>query len=175
MTTMKQFRWFWAWDDEKEEVWLREMAQKGWHFQSVALPGYYTFESGEPRDDVYRLDHFVDNKNSKADYLQLFLDAGWDYMGEMNSWQYFRKTAVNGEIPEIFTDNESKAKKYQRILFFMVIVSLPIYLNAINLINNHTSTLSESLLTFVVFLFMIVYSYGILRLIIRLAQLKKKI
>jgi len=29
MTTMKQFHWFWAWDDEKEENWLREMAQKG--------------------------------------------------------------------------------------------------------------------------------------------------
>jgi len=29
MTTMKQFHWFWGWDDEKEENWLREMAQKG--------------------------------------------------------------------------------------------------------------------------------------------------
>ena len=69
MTTMKQFHWFWAWDDEKEEAWLREMAQKGWHFQSVTPPGNYTFEKGEPRDDVYRLDRFVDNQNSKADYL----------------------------------------------------------------------------------------------------------
>lgn len=174
MTTMKQFRWFWAWDDEKEENWLREMAQKGWHFQFVTLPGNYTFESGESRDDVYRLDYFRNNKD-KADYLQLFLDAGWDYMGEMNSWQYFRKTALNGETPEIFSDNESKAKKYRHILFLMMIVSLPIYLNVINLMNHRTSALSEPLLAFVMFLFMIVYSYGILRLIIRLAQLKKRI
>ncbi|PKN91685.1 MAG: hypothetical protein CVU44_17370 [Chloroflexi bacterium HGW-Chloroflexi-6] len=173
MTTMKQFRWFWAWDDEKEETWLREMAQKGWHFQSVTLPGNYTFEQGEPRDDVYRLDHFVDNKNSKADYLQLFMDAGWDYMGEMNGWQYFRKTAVNGVIPEIFTDNESKAKKYQRIMLYLVIF-LPIYINAINLVSKRTSTLSE-VFTFIMLLFMLLYSYGIIRLIMRVNQLKKKI
>ena len=173
MTTMKQFRWFWAWDDEIEETWLREMAQKGWHFQSVTLPGNYTFEQGQPRDDVYRLDHFVDNKNSKADYLQLFLDAGWNYMGEMNGWQYFRKTAVNGEIPEIFTDNESKAKKYQRIMLYLVIF-LPIYINAINLVSKRTSILSE-VFTFILFLFMILYGYGILRLIMRMSQLRKKL
>ncbi len=49
MTTLKQFRWFWAWDDEKEEKWLRDMAKKGWHFTSVSLPGNYYFEQGEPK------------------------------------------------------------------------------------------------------------------------------
>ena len=56
MTTLKKFRWFWAWDDEKEEQWLREMAQKGWHLLSVSIPGNYTFEQGAPKGYVYRLD-----------------------------------------------------------------------------------------------------------------------
>lgn len=172
MTSMKQFRWFWAWDDEKEEAWLREMALKGWHFKSVSLPGNYTFEKGEPRDDFYRLDFFTDSK-AKADYLQLFLDAGWEYLGEMNSWQYFRKTALDGEVPEIFSDNESKSKKYQRILLILL-VFLPIYINAINLMSQRQGTFSL-IFTFLMFVFLIFYGTGIIRLGMRVSQLKKKI
>ncbi len=172
MTTLKQFHWFWAWDDDKEEAWLREMAQKGWHFKSVTLPGYYHFEQGEPRNDFYRLDFFI-NPKAKADYVQLFWDAGWEYLGEMGSWQYFRKTAHENETLEIFSDNESKSKKYQRILLFLV-VFLPIYINAINLLNKHQDTLSL-ILTFFMFMFMILYGYSIIRLGMRVNQLKKKL
>ncbi len=42
------------------------------------------------RRKTYRLDYLVAPRD-KADYLQLFLDAGWAYLGEMNSWQYFHK------------------------------------------------------------------------------------
>lgn len=126
MTTMQQFRWFWAWDDEKEENWLREMSNKGWHFQRVDFPGNYRFEQGEPKDIVYRLDYLPDPKD-KPDYLQLFLDAGWDYKGQMNGWQYFSKEAVDGQAPEIFSDPESKVKKYTRLMLRLVIF-LPLYL-----------------------------------------------
>jgi hypothetical protein len=169
---MKEFHWFWAWDDEKEEAWLGEMARKGWHFQSVMLPGFYTFELGEPREDVYRLDFLTDYR-AKADYLQLFMDAGWEYMGEMGSWQYFRKTAREGEVPEIFSDNASKATKYRRVLLVLVIL-LPLFVNSLNLLNKHPGTFNQ-ILTFVMFLFMILYAYGIVRLGMRVKQLQKKI
>jgi hypothetical protein len=172
MTTLKQFHWFWAWDDDKEEAWLREMAQKGWHFKSVTMPGYYQFEQGEPRNDFYRLDFFI-NAKAKSDYVQLFSDSGWEYLGEMGSWQYFRKTATENETLEIYSDNESKSKKYQRILLFLV-VFLPIYINTINILNKRQDTLSL-ILTFVMFLFMILYGYGIIRLGMRMNQLKKKL
>ena len=172
MTMMKQFRWFWAWDDEKEEKWLREMAQKGWHFESVALPGFYTFAHGEPRDDAYRLDYFTDTRDF-ANYLQLFMDAGWEYKGAMSGWQYFRKTVVNGEAPEIFSDWESKAKKYQRILTILV-VFLPIFVVNLNNLNRRPGTFTE-ILTFVMFLFMLFFGYAIFRLGMRIIQLKKKV
>lgn len=172
MKTLKKFHWFWAWDDDKEEAWLREMAQKGWHFKSVTMPGYYHFEQGEPRNEFYRLDFFIDAK-AKADYVQLFLDAGWEYLGEMGSWQYFRKTAQGNETPEIFSDNESKSKKYQRILFILIVL-LPIYINFINLLNKNQDTLSQ-LLTFLMFAFMLLYGYSIIRLGTRVNQLKKKL
>ncbi len=112
METMKIFHWFWVWDDDKEEAWLREMSQQGKHFKSVNLPAEYVFETGEPMDYVYRLDYFIDRKDMPT-YLQIFEDAGWDYMGEMAGWQYFRIVNVNGETPEIYSDKASKAKKYQ--------------------------------------------------------------
>ena len=172
MTTMKQFRWFWAWDDEKEEAWLREMAQKGWHFQSATLPGYYSFEYGKPRDDAYRLDYFPNSKD-KANYLQLFLDAGWDYKGEMNGWQYFRKESANGEAPEIFSDPESKSIKCRRIMLFLVVL-LPLF------IFNTTHIFSRqdlfSFLASVVMLgFLVFFIYAVLKLLQRINQLKKKV
>ena len=172
MTTLKLFRWFWAWDDDKEESWLREMAQQGWHLQSVALPGRYTFEQGEPKDFVYRLDYFTEQKDI-VNYLQIFQDAGWEYVGEMNSWRYFRKEAAQGEALEIFSDNESKAKKYQRILFILVAI-LPILIVNVNNLSRLSDPFFE-VLTFVFFCILIFYGYIIIRLSMRVNALKKKL
>ena len=172
MTTLKLTRWFWAWDDDKEESWLREMAQQGWHLRSVALPGRYTFEQGEPRDFVYRLDYFTEQKDI-VNYLQIFQDAGWEYVGEMNSWRYFRKEAFQGEALEIFSDNESKARKYQRILFILV-AFLPILIVNVNNLNRLSNPFFE-VLTFVFFCILIFYGYIIIRLSMRVNALKKKL
>jgi hypothetical protein len=171
MTTKKEFHWFWAWDDEKEEAYLREMALGGWHFKAVTIPGYYTFEKGESRNDFYRLD-ILSNYKDKENYLQLFEDAGWSHVGEYGSWQYFRKTAVEGEILEIFTDNESKQKKYGRILLYLIIF-MPIYTVLLTRVNEVSSTFYK-IVTFVWFLFFLVYIYAMLMLIRRINQLKRK-
>jgi len=124
VTTLKRTKWFLPWQDEKEEAWLAEMSETGWHLKSVQLPCVYTFKQGEPRRDVYRLDYMLMKKDQLDEYLQIFQDAGWEYVGEMSNWRYWRKPAVGNENPEIFTDNESKIKKYQRLLgimaFFLV-------------------------------------------------------
>ena len=70
MTTITKYHWFWAWNDDKEEAWLRQMAQQGWHLSQVGFPSFYTFEQGAPRDVAYRLDFFTGGKD-KADYLQI--------------------------------------------------------------------------------------------------------
>ena len=50
-----QYRWFWAWDFEKEEKWLNQMAAQGWALVSV---GYcrYEFEACEPGSCAVRLE-----------------------------------------------------------------------------------------------------------------------
>ncbi|HLE51739.1 MAG TPA: hypothetical protein VI755_06730 [Anaerolineales bacterium] len=31
-TMIRKFRWFWPWQDENEEAWLKEMSQEGWQY-----------------------------------------------------------------------------------------------------------------------------------------------
>jgi len=125
-TYINKNKWFWAWQDEKEEAWLSEMAREGLHLEAVSL-GRYKFQKGEPADYVYRLDYQSLRSKDKESYLQLFEDTGWEHVGEMSGWRYFRIQAGEGEVPEIFRDAESKMGKYQRVMIYLVIF-LPIML-----------------------------------------------
>ncbi|HCU56765.1 MAG TPA: hypothetical protein DF984_00800 [Anaerolineaceae bacterium] len=53
-------KWFWAWQDEKEEQWLNAMSKQGYHLISPGSFGRYEFEQGEPKNYVYRLDFMSD-------------------------------------------------------------------------------------------------------------------
>ena len=117
--TIRKIKWFWAWQDEQEEAWLRSMSQRGWHLSSIGLPCIYRFRAGEPQDYVYRLDYQTLKKGDQQDYLQLFSDAGWEHLCHMSGWHYFRTEAIEGEAAEIFTDVESKVAKYKRLLIFL--------------------------------------------------------
>lgn len=123
-TYINKNKWFWAWQDEKEEAWLSEMAREGLHLEAVSL-GRYKFRKGAPADYVYRLDYQSLRSKDKESYLQLFEDTGWEHVGDMSGWMYFRIKASEGESPEIFSDTESKMGKYQRVMIYLVIF-LPI-------------------------------------------------
>jgi hypothetical protein len=129
---IQKSRWFWGWDDDKEEAWLTEMAKNGLHLQSAALFGKYTFAKGEPREMAYRLDFVPANKKDES-YFQLFCDAGWEYVGELSGWQYWRKEVKPGEAAEIFTDVDSKIQKYQRLFGFLAIIFLPFFMGMFNM------------------------------------------
>ena len=118
-TTFQKLKWFWPWQDQAEEAWLEKMSQEGNHLQSVQLPCTYIFSPGEARQYTYRLDYIRLDKAGLAGYLQLFQDAGWEYLGEMSNWRYWRKLTAAGETPEIFTDPESKLNKYKRMLVYL--------------------------------------------------------
>lgn len=167
---MTKFRWFGAWQDEKEEAWLRKMSLDGWHFQSIDFPGFYRFEAGEPRDYVYRLDFNTDIKGYQQ-YLQLFQDAGWEHLTQYGSWQYFRILALPGENPDIYTDNSSKIAKYRRVLTILLVFN-PIYIVLLNRFSN-----SEGLFQFIVFVLVmiieVIFIYAIIKLIQRIRHLQK--
>ncbi|MFC2072194.1 DUF2812 domain-containing protein [Chloroflexota bacterium] len=171
--TIRKFKWFWPWQDEQEEAWLRNMSQKGWHLSSLELPCIYRFRTGEPRDYVYRLDYQRFPKKDKQEYQQLFRDAGWEYICEMSSWpQYFRKEAREGETPEIFTDIESKVAKYKRVMAFLAfyVLILIVFLNNI-LIDNPYSW--WGIIRVIYLLVMGGLIYSIIKLMLRIKQLRR--
>ncbi len=176
---INKFKWFWAWQDDREETWLGEMSRQGLHLQHPVFLGQYTFEQGEPREYAYRLD-FVTNTKKKEDYYQLFKDAGWEHIGELGGWQYWRKEVMDGQVPEIFTDNASKIQKYQRLMGFMVIF-FPIYVvfltnyisRAILKSNGLFSTLYE-MLFFAFSGVVLILVFAMIKIMQRISSLKRK-
>jgi len=171
--TIRKYKLFFAWNDDKEEAWLSKMAREGWHLQSLGFPGSFTFTAGEPREDVYRLD-FIINRKDYQQYLQLFRDAGWEHVGEVGGWQYFRTRKQGNQMPEIYTDNASKAQKYARVIMPLIIF-LPIF---INLATRPVSMESRyydfySITKLVMSFIIMLYTYAMVRLLVRINRLKK--
>jgi len=96
------------------------MSREGWHLREVGFLRY-AFERGEPQDWVYRLDFRTSRETS--DYIEFVEGAGWQYIGKMSSWLYFRLPAGAGQPAELYTDVEGKISKYQRIIGVLVITS----------------------------------------------------
>ncbi len=164
------FKIFGAWNDEREEAWLSQMAQQGWHLVRPAL-GFYPFVQGDPKNIVYRMDYKSGDKDM-AEYLQLFADAGWQHVGKLGGWQYFRKEAAEGGTLEIYTDNKSKIQKYQRVIT-LLIVFLPILIIMLRGAGERTFAFMEVVKILQIGL-LVLYIYAIIRLTLRIEKLKKR-
>jgi len=174
--TIRKIKWFWPWQDEQEEAWLRSMSQKGWHLFSVGLPCIYRFRAGELLDYVYRLDYQTFPKKDKQEYQQLFRDAGWEHIGEMSAWQYFRKEVKEGETLEIFTDVESKVTKYKRVLTFLgffYIILIVVSVRGISIDNPYPWWGAIQAIQVLTLLILLLFTYAIIRLAIRIKQLRR--
>jgi hypothetical protein len=169
---MRKFKWYWPWQDEEQETWLTEMSHEGWHLSSVGLPSFYYFESGGPKDFVYRLDYRSHSKRDQEDYLQLFEDAGWEHVGEISGWQYFRKPAGAEGGLEVYTDPESKIEKYRRLLGFLLIILLPLFISLTSLVRRSDSTWMLILLL-VTSLLAVLYVFMCIKIFLRIRQLQR--
>ena len=110
-----KFKWFWGWQDDKQEAWLEAMSRRGLHLKRIRAFGRYVFELGEPKNFIYRLD-FDQKSGQDSEYFNLIEEAGWVRIAQVLGWQYWRKETAEGKSAEIFTDNESKIRKYRRLL-----------------------------------------------------------
>lgn len=129
-------KWFWAWNDDKEEKFLEEMAADGYKLKNVSI-GMYEFISSEPEKVRYQLDFKGINRMSEEEYLQIFEDAGWECADRLGSWYYFRKT-YDEEMPDlsIFSDNRSRLEKYRRIILVLFLTGFPLYYQLLILFPN---------------------------------------
>lgn len=170
---MTKFKWFWAWDDEKEEKWLEAMSQNGWHLVDPGFPCVYHFIKGEARSYSYHLDFRTGSFKSLQEYLQICRDAGWEMLGRMGSWYYFRKEYRGSEKPEFFSDKQSRIQKYKRLIVFLAIF-LPIMLNGMRIISQREASWAISAIG-ILYIFIIAgWIFVMVRLLLRIRQLKKR-
>ena len=174
MNTISKFKWFWAWQDEKEEAWLAEMAAEGLHLVSFSIPGFYYFQQGEPGNYVYRLDFQTMKSKDRDSYLQLFADAGWEHIGDMGGWVYFRHKVNGSEILDIYSDWESKMGKYYRLLFILVIF-LPIMIIMVTNISDYLRYREfMGILVAIPFSLFLLYTLAVVQIFRRMLQIKEK-
>lgn len=107
---------FFAWDFDKEERWLNEMAAKGLNLVSV---GYcrYDFESGVPGEYGIRLQLLEQHAAhpESEHYIEFLEETGAEHVGTYWRWAYFRKKKEAGGF-ELFSDNASRIKHLTRIM-----------------------------------------------------------
>jgi len=115
-----RIRFFTVWTEKKEMEWLDRMARDGWALTQV-VPFVYSFQRSAAGSYIHRADFRI-GKFDEEEYLSLFRDAGWEYLCRVGGWYYFRIDANVHPITEIYTDNSSKAQKYRRLLWFLLIV-----------------------------------------------------
>lgn len=121
-----KIKWFLPWQDREEEAWLEEMSRQGLFLVKAEIIGRYIFESNEPKLYAYRLD-YQDSLDDEKHYLKIYEDAGWKRVTTQGGWHYFRQEVKEGKAPEIFTDSETKIKKYERVKTLLLSM-MPLYL-----------------------------------------------
>ena len=180
-------RTFFAWQEEKEEKWLRAMSGKGWHLTRVGFFNY-RFEKGKPSDMIYKFDFKVLMKSGMDEYLLTFEDAGWEYIGNFGSWFYFRTNANGKHSLELYNDNRSMMEKYKRLLLFIAIINLPLisfslpnlYMRMIDMAEDsvlHNEVVFNIYFPFVMLLTIvaILSVYAAVRIFLKINRLKKDI
>lgn len=164
---------FWAWNFDKEEKWLNEMASKGLVLVSVGFCKY-TFEECTPGEYNIRLE-LLENLPSHAEsqhYIEFIEETGAQYLGSLFRWIYFRSKTENGEF-NLYSDTKSRIKQLNRVLALLVIISCSnVCIGISNIsVNGFSSQSMMGLMNVAIGLFI---AYGILRICLKRRKLKKR-
>lgn len=116
-----------------EQNWLEEQHSSGWKIISfdasikfIFDKCDYTFEKCEAQNYIYQIDYNESGK-SNDDYIQLFIDCGWEFVIQYKTWFYFRKLRTTEDIDlSIFSDNESRSEMCKKVLNGQIKKILPL-------------------------------------------------
>ena len=122
--TKRCIRYFGAWEAEKEERWLNQMANQGWFLTDVTSM-LYRFQRIEPKQWVYQLDFMEVSGDDFLDYQQLFSDAGWGYVTSLTNWHYFRADGDDTSVQKIHTDVHSRIGVLERVRRMVLLAGIP--------------------------------------------------
>ena len=171
-STKRVFKWFWAWNDRQEEAWLWKMSQDGWHLSAVSFPCVYTFQRGEPRHYVYRVDYVIGYRDYQA-YLQDLQKAGWTCLETLGAWHYFRIEANAGEYPEIHASQAEKIQHYQNMIL-TVFLALFLLLPADGFMLNRGAGVLAALFSILVSLLIALFIFALIMLLRRVMALRRE-
>ncbi|PFI79450.1 DUF2812 domain-containing protein [Bacillus cereus] len=174
METKRVFKFFTAWNLEKEEAFLRKMHQQGWALQKYNL--MYTFQKTEPKDVIYKADFrlvYRDSKEQQQEYFEIYEMSGWKRVTSFTRWNYFCKEVEEvNELPDIYSDKETKIQKFVELIQFvaiMFVMLIPVlYLCFLGV---SESGLYKGMVGFLV----CIYLYAFINLFRKIKKLKKEI
>ena len=103
-------KWFWAWEFDKEEQWLADMAARGKALLSVRY-ATFEFEDCEPGEYAVRLEmlEYLPGSPEGQQYIEFVESTGAEYVGSVLTWVYFRKKKALGDF-ELHGDNGTRLK-----------------------------------------------------------------
>lgn len=114
-------KWFWAWDFDKEEEWLENMARNGWVLDGVGFCTYH-FIKTEPGEYSVRL-QYLPIAEENTDYTNLLEESGAERVGRMVQWVYYRKKTADGPF-QLFSDLDSRITHLDKIAKLMLIMAV---------------------------------------------------
>ena len=170
------YKFFLAYEFEKEEKWLNEMSAKGLHLDGVGFCKYI-FKEGTPGEYTYHLE-LLDNMPSTPEseqYIHFLEDTGVEHVGSVIRWAYFRKKAADGEFT-LFSDIDSRVKHLKRLTSLFAIVGIFEYVISFSNFMTYYEqgqrvSLFSALLTTA---FGLVLTYAFLRIYRQIRRLKKE-
>ena len=120
-------KWFWAWEFDKEEQWLCDMAAKGKALVSARY-ATFEFEDSAPGEYAVRLEMLENSPASPEgqQYIEFVEGTGAECVGTVMKWVYFRKKTADGPF-ELHGDNATRIKHLkgiQRLLLPLAIVNV---------------------------------------------------
>lgn len=122
---------FFVWNMDKEKAFLEDMVQEGYMLTKVGFGKYY-FEPCDPEKLKFNFDFKGLDHMTEDEFVGIYEDVGWEKVCHYGMWYYFVKKVEDGEegSDAIFNNNDSKASRFKRILFFLLLTGFPIYYQA---------------------------------------------
>ena len=113
-------KWFWAWEFDKEEQWLNDMAAQGKALVSARY-ATYEFEDSQPGEYAIRLEMLesIPGSQESRQYISFVEETGAEYVGKMVKWVYFRKRKELGDF-ELHGDNATRIKHLKGIMALLL-------------------------------------------------------
>lgn len=167
-------KWFFAWDYDKEEKWLNEMAAKGLGLVAVGFCRY-EFEDCEPGEYKYKLEMLEHGRShpETQKYIAFLEETGVDHLGFFSKWSYFRRKSCDGEF-DLFSDFDSKIKHLKRIQMLMFPIGiLGLIIGIQNLYFFFTHHFAGNTIGFVNILLSLLLMFGVYRIEKKKKKLKK--